>query len=174
MLENEYIRLRAVEPEDLELMYRLENDPANWGQGCTTVPYSRFLLRQYIEQTSGDIYADKQVRLMIERKCDAVVLGCADLVNYEPMHQRAEVGLIVAPEYRRLGVGASAVELLCRYAFGYLHLHQLVAYVAADNTRSVALFRAQGFGGDLLLEDWLCDADGGYKDVWLLRRIKPV
>lgn len=173
MLENEYIRLRAPEPEDLELMYRLENDSANWCQGCTTVPYSRFLLRQYIEQTSGDIYTDKQVRLMIERKCDAAVLGCADLVNYEPMHQRAEVGLIIAPEYRGQGLGKIIVELLCQYAFDFLHLHQLAACIATDNVGCVALFKNYGFSCNVLLKDWVRSVDGNYKDAWLLQLINP-
>lgn len=171
-LENEHIRLRAPEPEDLELMYRLENESSEWAVGCTTVPYSRFLLRQYIEQTTGDIYADKQVRLMIERKSDKLVMGCADLVNYEPMHQRAEVGIIIVPEYRGKGYGSMSLDVLCHYALDFLHLHQLVAYIAADNIGSLAMFRSQGFVHGKQLEQWLRNADGGYKDAWLLQRIK--
>ena len=40
-----HISLRALEPEDLELIYRLENDPDIWRWGTTTVPYSRFAVR---------------------------------------------------------------------------------------------------------------------------------
>ena len=170
-MENENIRLRAPEPEDLELIYRLENDSDSWEVGCTTVPYSRYILRQYIEQTVGDIYADRQARLMIERKDDGKVIGCADLVNYEPMHQRAEVGIMVAPEYRGNGVGIQALQLLCHYAFDFLCLHQLVAYVAADNEKSLRLFAHCGFTPSGILKDWLCGARGHYKDALLLQRI---
>lgn len=172
VLENDEICLRAPEPEDLEVMFKLENDAQAWEQGCTTVPFSHFLLRQYIEQATGDIYTDKQARLMIGRKSDGAVLGCADLVNYEPMHQRAEVGIIVVSEHRNKGVGKAALEILCRYAFDGLHLHQLAAYVAADNLASLKLFKHCGFGEAHLLKDWLRHADGGYKDAWLLQKIK--
>ena len=174
MMENEYIRLRAPEPEDLELIYQLENDSSSWEVGCTTVPYSRYILRQYIEQTTGDIYTDKQVRLMIERKIDGEVMGCVDLVNYDPMHQRAEIGLIIVPKYRGQGIGGSVVDLLSQYAFDFLHMHQLVAYVATDNVGSVAMFKNHGFDCCLLLKDWLYSTDGNFKDAWLLQRINPI
>ena len=35
------IRLRAIEPEDLDLLYLIENDTRLWNVGTTNVPYSR-------------------------------------------------------------------------------------------------------------------------------------
>ena len=60
-----YVRLRAMEPEDLELLYQIENEPELWQVGCTNVPYSRYLLRDFITRSTGDIYTDKQVRLCL-------------------------------------------------------------------------------------------------------------
>ena len=40
-LTNERIYLRAVEPEDLDIMYEMENDPSMWDISSFTVPYSR-------------------------------------------------------------------------------------------------------------------------------------
>ena len=60
------IRLRAPEPEDLEVMFRFENATDVWEMSNTTGPYSRFQLKQYIEQTQNDLFADRQLRLMIE------------------------------------------------------------------------------------------------------------
>ena len=81
------LRLRALEPEDLELVYRIENDPTFWRHGSTTVPYSRYALRQFIADSTGDIFRDGQVRLVIEIKEESgarawKAIGFADLVNY--------------------------------------------------------------------------------------------
>ena len=58
--------LRAMEPEDLDILYRIENDFELWAVGATNVPYSRYALHEYIASASGDIYTDRQVRLIIE------------------------------------------------------------------------------------------------------------
>ena len=54
-LTNGNIRLRAPEPEDLELLYKMENDTTLWSVGNSTQPYSRYTLRNYIEQTRNDL-----------------------------------------------------------------------------------------------------------------------
>ena len=51
-LEDEVIRLRALEPEDLELLYRWENDSALWEFSSTLAPFSRYLLKEYIENAA--------------------------------------------------------------------------------------------------------------------------
>ena len=68
------ISLRALEPEDLDLLYRIENDDALWGVGITNVPYSRFLLHEFLSSSTGDIYTDKQVRLVIENESHQTVV----------------------------------------------------------------------------------------------------
>ena len=60
------VRLRALEPEDLELLYHIENDRQLWDVGTTNVPYSRYVLHDYIANASGNIYNDGEVRLIIE------------------------------------------------------------------------------------------------------------
>ena len=74
------VNLRAMEPEDLDLLYRIENDHELWSLGSTNVPYSRYALHEYMANSTGDIYTDKQVRLIIENE-DRVTVGLADLTN---------------------------------------------------------------------------------------------
>ena len=105
------VRLRALEPEDLDFLYRIENDEALWDCGTTNVPYSRQVLREYILSARNDIYADGQVRLMAENEAGEVV-GIGDFVNFDPRHQRAEIGLVVPVEYRRRGYGSAIVGRL--------------------------------------------------------------
>ena len=59
------VRLRKLEPSDLPFLYRWENDAAVWADSDTHNPLSQQDLRSYIENTTGDIYRDGQLRLII-------------------------------------------------------------------------------------------------------------
>ena len=126
------MRLRAIEPEDLDVLYQIENDRSLWHVGTTNVPYSRYTLHDYIATSSDDIYADRQLRLVIEDDQRQVV-GMADLVHFDPQHQRAEAGIVIMQPHRRKGYALSALNALADYALHTVHLHQLYAVVAADN-----------------------------------------
>lgn len=170
ILHSERLILRAPEPEDLEVMYHMENLPEMWEVSNVTVPYSRYVLRQYIENCRNNIYADGELRLMIQLADTKDVIGTVDLIDFVPLHGRAEVGIAILENYRRQGYAREALELLCQYAFVQLHMHQLYAYVAADNKLSLDLFEACGFNHKVLLPHWL-SAENGYRDVYLLQRI---
>ena len=100
-MESNKVRLRAMEPEALDLLYEIENDIETWHVGAVNVPYSRYLLHDYIAHATGDIYADRQLRLIIEDKKGNSV-GLIDLVDFDPQHSRAEVGIILQTKHRRL------------------------------------------------------------------------
>lgn len=146
------IRLRALEPEDLELIYRIENDPQFWRFSTSTVPYSRYVLRQYLSSSQNDIFADGQVRLVIEHGEESV--GFADLTNFDALHLRAEIGLAILPEFQGRHIGQAAVEALCNYA-RRLHLHQLYAIIATTNEPATRLFKLLAFDASAILHDWL-------------------
>ena len=148
------IRLRALEPEDLELLYTIENDSTLWHVGTANVPYSRFHLHEYIANSTGDIYADKQVRLIIETG-RAETIGIVDLFNFSPQHRRAEVGIVVLEQYRKRGYAYEALTQLCRYAHETLHLHQLYALIAVNQRPTISLFRKTGFKRTSSLQEWL-------------------
>ena len=161
------IHFRALEPEDLELLYRIENDDVLWRVGSTNVPYSRYVLHDYIANTRSDIYADRQLRLMIEDDEHAVV-GIIDLVSFDPRHLRAEVGIVICSDRRRQYYATAAVQELCRYARETLHLHQLYVIIDVENQAAAQLFHNAGFQNESTLHDWLY-ADSGYHDAVLMQ-----
>lgn len=169
--------LTPLEPEDLELLYTIENEPALWNAGNTNVPYSRYALRNYISTQQHDIYADKQVRLVArveEEEGKSIrerAVGLVDLFNFSPEHQRAEIGFAVLKEEQGKGYGRQALRLLVEYAQKVLHLHVLYAVVAADNAASLATLRSEDFAHERLLRDWVMRADGCWEDAVFLQRI---
>lgn len=164
-----FIHLRAIEPEDLDLLYRIENDVKLWNVGITNVPYSRYTLHDYVANASYDIYTDRQVRMMVENDQHEVV-GVVDLVNFDPSNRRAEVGLIILNAFRRQGYGSSALEAVMEYALNVVHLHQLYAYVDATNEASLRLFQKMNYQPSATIKDWLFDGRK-YRDVVLMQRV---
>lgn len=150
------VKLRAMEPEDLDWLYRIENNPDLWTVGATNVPYSRYALHDYIANSSNDIYSDRQVRFIIENYKGNVV-GIVDLVNFDPQHLRAEVGIVIENKFRQHGYASMALKLVASYAKDVLHLHQLYAIVDATNEASTGLFGKMGYVSIGRLTEWLYD-----------------
>lgn len=151
------IKLRAVEPEDLDDLYAIENDRSIWSVGITNVPYSRYLLHEYIECSTCDIYADRQVRLIIEDCKNGKTIGIVDLMDFDPRHLRAELGIVIKKEYRHKGYATAAISKIKEYAHSVVHLHQLYAMVDSSNDIAKRLFQANGFVATSELKDWLFD-----------------
>ena len=163
------LNLRAIEPEDLDLLYHIENDVRLWNVSTSNVPYSRYVLHDYVAHATNDIYTDRQVRMMIDN-AEGQTVGIVDLVSFDPANRRAEVGIIIINDYRRQGYASATLREIADYARRILHLHQLYAYVDARNEASLALFRKAGFTAAALIPDWLLDGDG-YHDAQLLQLV---
>lgn len=167
MNDDAIVRLRAMEPEDLDFLYAMENDKEVWDVGCTNVPYSRYVLHDYIANASNDIYADGQVRMVMEDRSGNRV-GLVDVFNFDASNRRAEVSVVVMTKYRGRGLARDAVRQVCHYALRTLHLHQLYAIIATDNMASQQLFSEMGFTGRNVLKEWLFDGIT-YKDAIVMQ-----
>lgn len=223
-LEGRRIRLRAVEPQDAEVLYAWENDPAVWAVSGTTEPFSREQIERFIDRQlqGGDLVRTGQLRLMIEtreaeekastgasegacgetdgeadreacneadgepgeRTCEEAdgvtckreaapcrTIGTVDLFEYDPLHGRAGLGILIYdPRDRRLGYARDAVETLCEYARNRLRMHQLWCCIGEGNTASRMLFRELGFREVGTKRDWLWSPEG-YQNEILLQKI---
>ncbi|WP_407668581.1 GNAT family N-acetyltransferase [Nonlabens spongiae] len=169
-LKNDMCSLRAVDTDDLEFIYELENNPALWEFGHTLTPYSKLTIREYLENAHRDIYEVKQLRLGI---CNAQnqIKGVIDLYDFDPYHKRAGVGVVINQESDRAkGLATAALELMVDYAFDHLRLHQLYAGIAQDNYASRKLFEKLRFRESGIKKDWITTQDG-YKDEYLYQLI---
>ena len=157
------LRLRKIEPSDLPFLYQWENDATMWADSDTHNPLSRHDLHQYIENTTGDIYRDGQLRLIIESN-DATqpttrILGCIDLFDFDARNRKAAIGMYIAPEARGQGVGKQAVKLLLDYAFGFLHLRMVYAIISVHNTACSHIYEQMNFTPSSLLVNWTLEGD---------------
>ena len=149
------IYLRALEPEDLAFIYKIENNESIWEVSNTQTPYSRFLIRQYLENAHQDIYEAKQLRLAICFNTTFEAVGLIDLFDFDPINNRAGVGIVISNEANRnSGIGSQALQLVINYAFNKLQLHQLYANIGTNNEISLALFTKFGFQKIGIKKDW--------------------
>lgn len=169
-LKGKTIYLRALEPEDLDFLFLVENDENFWEVSNTQSPFSKHILEQYLLNSYKDIYEAKQLRLVISDFEDNP-LGLIDLFDFDVKNKRAGVGvLIYKEENRRKGLGKEALRLLLNYCFHQLDMHQLYCNISEDNINSLKLFKSEGFKVVGLKKDWSF-YNGNYKDVYFLQRI---
>ena len=169
-LKGEHVYLRALEPEDLEFVHAIENNESIWEISNTQTPFSKYLIKQYIENAHKDIYEVKQLRLVISNFKDEA-LGLIDIFDFDFKHARAGIGILIKDvENRAKGYGKEALELLLDYSFTHLGLHQLYCNISEDNETSLNLFTSLGFKIVGLKKDWNL-VNGKYKNEYLLQII---
>lgn len=150
---NHNISLRAPEPDDVDMLYRLENHPEVWQVTWGSAPVSRQMIWDYVQSYSADIYRDKQLRLVIQAGQQAV--GCLDITDFDPSNGRAMIGIAVEEAHQGQGIAKQALAQAINYCRDELGLHQLAAIVPRDNERSLRLFTSAGFKTCGRLRSWL-------------------
>ena len=171
-MRSDKLQLRALEPADIDLLYKWENDTSLWHLSNTLTPFSRFTLEQYIMNAADDIFTVKQLRLMIDLYKDVPVktIGCIDLFDFDPLNHRAGIGIMITNDEQGKGYASEALDLMIDYAFNRLQLHQLYANVISDNLSSLELFKRKHFHIIGVKKEWL-SKDDSWADEFILQLI---
>jgi len=173
ILENNKIRLRALELEDLKLLYQWENNSDIWEVSHCQKPFSLFVLRQYLENSHLDIYESKQLRLVIELKDTQEAIGLIDLFDFDPFHNRAGIGVLLHSSiHRQKGYASEALETLISYCFKTLQLHQLFCNITTSNQSSIDLFCSKNFEITGTKKQWI-KVQNSWKDEYFLQLMNP-
>lgn len=154
MLEKENILLRAIEPEDVDFIFEMENNCDIWHISNTNNPFSRFDIEQYVMLADKDIYTAKQLRFIIEDKSEGRPLGMIDVFDFDAHHSRAGIGILIKDDERSKGMGSIALDILVKYMFTQLNIHQLFCNIGTDNIKSISLFTGRGFVKAGSKKDW--------------------
>lgn len=162
-LQNDILKLRAPEPEDLDALYRWENMPEYWETGNTRQPYSRFALKEYISQTNSNLYESTQLRLMMVDLKTNETVGTVDLFDFDLHHSRIALGLFVAPGFQKKGYAKAALQIIEEYVFDFLKINQLYCHIAVNNHASVQMFEKENFS-KTILKNWI-KSSSGFEDI---------
>jgi diamine N-acetyltransferase len=170
-ISNDQIRLRALEPDDVELLYQWENDPDTWKVSNTHAPLSKYMLASYIKSSDRDIWESRELRLIIETS-EGNPTGSVELFDFDPYHLRAGVGIMVfEKEERRKGLAFNSLLLLCNYAFTEVGIYQLYANVSESNLPSIELFKKLGFIHTGTKTNWLRLPGAGWENELMFQKV---
>ncbi len=165
------MRIRPIEPEDLDFIYTMENSPELWECSDSDAPYSRHALREYL-QNLRPVAECGELRMVIETHIDATPLsaGLIELLNISPLNSRAEIGIAIHKDFRNQSLGSRALHLIENIAANRLRLHMLYAYVAESNQPAFHFFTQAGYKHTATLSDWHFK-HGEYEDARLMQKI---
>ncbi|MBO4995394.1 MAG: GNAT family N-acetyltransferase [Muribaculaceae bacterium] len=170
VLSDGVIGLRALEPSDLDWLYRHENDASLWSVGVTIAPYSRKQLWDYIENYDGDIYSARQLRMMVSECETGEVIGALDLFDFDPVNRRCSIGLLIDVSRSSHGYGRRTMKIVENYARACLGLHQLWCIIPQDNAACRRLFDTLGYKISGCLKSWLRRGES-YADAYVYQLI---
>ena len=169
-MQNDFVKIRALEPTDLRILYRWENDISIWDVGNVVNPLSQAVLQAYIRSSHNNLYQDMQLRMMVDN-LEGQTVGCVDLYDFEPRTLKAGISLLIDKDFRGKGYAFQTMLLLEHYAFDFLHMHQLYAYIPVSNKASISLFEKLGYQQSTVLKDWVLRGRS-YDDVIVFQHIK--
>ena len=147
------LKLRALEPSDLDLVYEIENDESLWIYSNTSSPFSRNTLKKFIQNSHLDIIEHKQLRFVISN--DQTSMGFIDLFDYDHVNRRVGVGIIIFKKFRLKGIAFQSIKLVENYLIKHVPIHQLFANISSNNIESISLFEKCGFEKVGLKRDWI-------------------
>ncbi len=168
------IKLRALEPEDTDILYEWENDPEVWRVSNVHVPFSRDAIRKFVQNFQYDIYQSKQVRWMIDLKTGSqwFTIGAIDLYDFDPHNRRAGIGILIKDrKHRGKGYASDALSLIIDYCFKILNLNQVYCSIPEYNASSILLFEKHHFIRTGERKQWLLD-NGQWVNELFMQRLR--
>ena len=163
------IYLRALELDDLEFLFEIENNRDFWEISYTILPFSKYYLEKYIKESNHDIFSEKQFRFVISIQ-NKYPVGLIDLFDFDPINHRAGIGIVINNNQRKKGYAIKSVKLIEDYSRKNLQIHQLYVNVRIDNKISLDLFKKLGYAEIGIKKDWNY-LDGQYIDEVLFQKI---
>ena len=163
------INLRALELDDLDFLFEIENNRKLWKISNTILPFSKYYLEKYIKESNLDIFSEKQFRFVIcfENKHP---IGLIDLFDFDPVNHRAGIGIVIECEHRKKGYAYESIKLIEDISKKDLQIHQLYVNVGIDNKISLDLFNKLGYIEIGIKKDWNY-INGQYTDEVLFQKI---
>jgi diamine N-acetyltransferase len=168
MIKGKLVCLRAMEESDADFLYECENDVEVWTISNTIIPYSKHFIREFIKRSNNDIFVDKQLRLMIIENSTQQTIGTIDIFEFDALHKRAGIGILIVKGKRKKGYATEAIKLAKHLSFQHIQLHQLFCHIIEDNKESLELFKKNGFEKSGTKKEWLSIAYQ-WKDVHFLQ-----
>ncbi|WP_163102231.1 GNAT family N-acetyltransferase [Peribacillus alkalitolerans] len=170
-LQTDRLKLRKLTMNDIEDIFTYASDDevskyVTWDSHRTlidTKSYLNFVLGQYEKHQLAP--------WGIELKENPGIIGTIDFVSWQPKHNRAEIGYVLAPSLWGIGLMTEASQALIKFGFEKMDLIRIQARTLLDNKGSQRVLEKSGmiFEGVLRKEIFI---KGKHHDVRMFSIIK--
>ena len=169
MYQGRLVRLRAVEPEDVERYHVWLNDPAVTAGLTLRYPLSRAEERRWVDEHGTPSFADASFAI---DTLDGVHIGGCSLFATNAENRAAEFGISIGDKsYWDRGYGTDATETICRFGFDEMNLHRIQLWVHATNPRARRVYERLGFAVEGRAREAVYQG-GAWIDLILMSRLR--
>lgn len=164
------IRVRRARPEDAADFARMMGEDSVYRNLLQLPLPSEALWRKRLEAMAEPDRPDLQLVAEIGER----VVGSAGLHPAHQVRRRhvAMMGISVAAEARRQGVGRALMQAMCDYADGWGQILRIELTVFTDNAGAIALYEEFGFRHEGTHRAYAL-RDGVFADVHAMARLHP-
>jgi RimJ/RimL family protein N-acetyltransferase len=163
------VSLRPARDSDIDVLTALRRDTALWHTLLAyppSEPPSAPEVRAWIARRMGE--PDGCFLVVADNRDQP--LGFVQVMDVHRRGRLGKIGIALAAEARRKGLGGAALAQLLAYAHDTLRLRKLLLEVRADNSAAIALFSAAGFETVGVMRAHYGEGDD-YHDVALMELI---
>ncbi|MFS0871917.1 GNAT family N-acetyltransferase [Paenibacillus xylanilyticus] len=171
ILKTERFNLREAEEQDAPDILALYSDE-------TVVEFMPFTPFETVDDAMDEMrwYAkifreQSGLRWMIEDVGSGKVVGTCGFLNREDIHNRAEIGYDLHPDYWGKGVMTEVAHAVLYFGFVNMQLNKIEAKVEPQNEASIRLLHKLGFQQEGLLRQHEFEK-GRYIDLALFSKLK--
>ncbi|HET9976494.1 MAG TPA: GNAT family N-acetyltransferase [Burkholderiaceae bacterium] len=152
--------LRALRDDDAAALHAVFADPRVMRYGSTPPWTSTGQAEGFIERSRAAMASGDALRLGLERRDDAQLIGQCTLFDFAFPSARAEIGYSMRADAWGRGLMHEALTALIDHGFGTLRLHRIEADIDPRNTPSARSLERLGFVREgLLRERWRVDGE---------------
>jgi putative acetyltransferase len=165
------ITIRRAVPKDASAFARIMGDPAVY-PGLMQLPYTD---EEIWRLRLAENLAPGKTDLALAAELNGDVVGTAGLHPTGPHLRRRHVlmlGISVAPQAQRKGVGSALMAAMCDYADRWSGALRVELNVYSDNLGAIALYRKFGFAVEGTHRGYAL-RDGVYVDSLSMARLHP-
>ena len=147
MYYGEFVKLRALEVEDFDIILKFFNTLELRQYLATAWPMSRNAERKWLERvTMANPWRDGELTLAIEDKKTNEFLGTVAFFDISKQHQKAEFGIAIHnPDNLGKGYGTDTTRVMLWVAFHVLGLNTVYLLTLAKNKRAHRAYEKAGF-----------------------------
>jgi RimJ/RimL family protein N-acetyltransferase len=171
--QNDKVRLRAAERDDVDDFIRWFNDPTMQRfLGQAVRPMSDAEEQAWLDRTLNGEHEGYSFQIDAIDQAEPIHIGGCALFRMDWRNASAEVGIQIGEhDYWNKGYGSAAHRLLLEFGFGELNLHRIYLRVYDFNERGLGSYRKLGYRHEATMRQMLY-REGKYHNIHYMGMLK--